>query len=157
MRHERPGHTLSTTAVVNECFLRLVQNRRLAAEDRNGFIALASQTIRRLLVDHARARRRLKRGADSVHVPMEEVAEWLTDGEAEEVISLHEALDRLQAWDQRAARVVELRYFGGLSLEETADLMGVSAKTVQRTWMAARAWLRKEMVLGRPLSSSQNA
>ena len=152
LRSERPGHTLSTTALVNECYLRLVQNRHLAAEDRGEFMALASQTMRRLLVDYARARKRLKRGGDSFHVPLDEVAEWLSEREADEVISLDEALERLKEWDQQAARVVELRLFGGLSLEETADLLGVSAKTIQRTWVAARAWLRKEIDLGGHLS-----
>jgi RNA polymerase sigma factor (TIGR02999 family) len=149
MRNERPGHTLSTTALVNECYLRLVQNRQLAAEDRGEFIALASQTMRRLLVDYARARRRLKRGADALQLSLDDVVEWLTDREADEVLSLDEALEKLKEWDDRAARVVELRFFGGLSLEETADALNISAKTVQRTWMAARAWLRKEVDLDR--------
>jgi RNA polymerase sigma factor (TIGR02999 family) len=145
LKNEPNGHTLSTTALVNECYLRLIQNRKLAAEDRGEFIALVSQTMRRLLVDYARSRRRLKRGSDITFVPLEEAAEWLTDRETDEVISLDEALDRLSAWDVRASQVVELRYFGGLSLEETASVLKVSAKTVQRTWIAARAWLRKEI------------
>jgi RNA polymerase sigma factor (TIGR02999 family) len=149
MRNERPGHTLSTTALVHECYLRLVQNRQLAAEDRGEFIALASQTMRRLLVDYARARRRLKRGAGALEVTLDEAVGWLTDREADEVLSLDEALEKLKEWDVRAARVVELRFFGGLSLEETADALNISAKTVQRTWMAARAWLRKEIDLDR--------
>jgi RNA polymerase sigma factor (TIGR02999 family) len=145
MRHERNGHTLSTTALVNECYLRLVENRKLAAGDRGEFLALVSQTMRRLLVDHARARKRLKRGPEVLLVPLDDVSEWLTDREADEVISLDEALHNLKGWDERAARVVELRFFGGLSLEETAAVVEVSAKTVQRTWIAARAWLRKEI------------
>jgi RNA polymerase sigma factor (TIGR02999 family) len=147
MRHERSGHTLSTTALVNECYLRLVENRKLAAGDRGEFMALVSQTMRRLLVDHARARRRLKRGPDVLLVPLDDVSEWLTDREADEVISLDEALNNMKSWDARAAQVVELRFFGGLSLEETAAVVEVSAKTVQRTWIAARAWLRKEIDL----------
>lgn len=145
MRYEQDGHTLSTTALVNECYLRLVENRKLAAEDRDAFMALVSQTMRRLLVDYARARKRLKRGAETSFVPLDEAAEWLTDREAGEVISLDEALEHLSAWDARAAQVVELRFFGGLSLEETASVLEVSTKTVQRTWIAARAWLRKEI------------
>jgi RNA polymerase sigma factor (TIGR02999 family) len=147
MRHERSGHTLSTTALVNECYLRLVENRKLAAGDRGEFMALVSQTMRRLLVDHARARRRLKRGPDVLLVPLDDLSEWLGDREADELISLDEALHNMKSWDARAAQVVELRFFGGLSLEETAAVVEVSAKTVQRTWIAARAWLRKEIDL----------
>ena len=145
LQNERDRHTLSTTALVNECYLRLVQNRKLAAEDRSEFMALVSQTMRRLLVDYARTRKRLKRGPDVLLVPLEEVAEWLTDREADELISLDGALDSLSTWDSRAAQVVELRFFGGLSLEETAAVLEISAKTVQRRWIAARAWLRKEI------------
>lgn len=145
MRNERPGHTLSTTAVVNECYLRLVQNRQLAAADRLEFLALASQTMRRLLVDYARSRKRVKRGSGAQQVPLEDVVEWLTEQIAEQVLSLDEALGNLGKSDMRAAQVVELRFFGGLSFEEIADVLSVSAKTVQRTWVAARAWLRKEV------------
>jgi RNA polymerase sigma factor (TIGR02999 family) len=145
LRHERPFHTLCTTALVNECYLRLIENRQLSAEDREGFIALASQTMRRLLVDYARARKRMKRGAGVAPAPLDEVENWLTIGEADEVLSIDEALDRLKTLDGRAVRVIELRYFAGLSLEETAAVMKISSKTVQRIWIAARAWLRKEL------------
>ena len=145
LRAERPGHTLGTTALVNECYLRLVQNRQLAAEDRNDFLAIASQTMRRVLVDYARTRHRQKRGGDQAQVPLEEADSFLSDREAEEVLGLDSALEKLGHADARAARVVELRFFGGLSLDETAEVLGVSAKTVQRTWLAARAWLRKEI------------
>lgn len=154
LRHERAGHTLSTTALVNECYLRLIQNRQLDAEDRNGFIALASQTMRRLLVDYARARKRLKRGSGVPTVPLEDVEEWLTIREGDEVLMLDNALERLETFDSRAARVVELRYFTSLSLEETADVMKLSSKTVQRIWVATRAWLRKEIGGEAPLSLS---
>lgn len=154
MRHERDGHTLSTTALVNECYLRLVENRKLAAGDRGEFMALVSQTMRRLLVDHARTRQRAKRGGGVTLTPLDEVAGWLTDREADEVISLDEAMENLKAWDLRAAQVVELRFFGGLSLEETAATVGLSVRTVQRTWLAARAWLRKEIELERHSSAS---
>jgi len=146
LRAERPGHTLSTTALVNECYLRLVENRQLAADDRNQFLAIASQTMRRVLVDYARARDREKRGGDQVQVPLEEV-EWLTPREAAEIIALDDALSRLKEWDTRAAEVVELRFFGGLSLEETAQALDVSVKTIQRVWLTTRAWLRKEIGL----------
>ncbi|HTS61029.1 MAG TPA: ECF-type sigma factor [Candidatus Acidoferrales bacterium] len=145
MRGERREHTLSTTALVNEAYLRLVANRQLAVEDRSGFLALVSQTMRRLLVDYARTRNRVKRGAGAIVTPLDDTTEWLDDRETGEVLALDEALDRLKAWDARAAEVVELRYFAGLSLEETAAALEISAKTVQRTWTAARAWLRKEI------------
>ncbi len=145
LRSERPGHTLGTTALVNECYLRLVQNRQLSAEDRNDFLAIASQTMRRVLVDYARARHRQKRGGDQSQVPLEEVDGFLSESEADEVLSLDEALEKLRLADARAAQVVELRFFGGLTLQETAEVLGVSDKTVQRTWVAARAWLRKEI------------
>jgi RNA polymerase sigma factor (TIGR02999 family) len=152
MRNERNGHTLSTTALVNECYLRLVENRKLCAEDRGEFLALVSQTMRRLLVDHARARKRLKRGPEVLLVPLEEATEWITDREVEEILALDGAIEKLRIWDARAAQVVELRFFGGLSLEETATVVEASAKTVQRTWIAARAWLRKEIDPERHLS-----
>jgi RNA polymerase sigma factor (TIGR02999 family) len=145
LRSERPDHTLSTTALVNECYLRLVQSRQLAAEDRSDFLAIASQTMRRVLVDYARARHRLKRGGDQAQVPLEDADSFLSDREAEEVLALDSALEKLLKADARAGRVVELRFFGGLSVDETAEVLGVSAKTVQRTWLAARAWLRKEI------------
>ena len=145
LRAERPGHTLGTTALVNECYLRLVQNRQLAAEDRNDFLAIVSQTMRRVLVDYARARNRQKRGGDQAQVHLEEAEGFLSNREAEEVLSLDAALEKLRGDDARAAQVVELRFFGGLSVEETAELLGVSEKTVQRTWVAARAWLRKQI------------
>src|SRR5262245_21004410 len=147
LRNERNGHTLSTTALVNECYLKLVENRTLAAEDRSEFVALVSQTMRRLLVDHARTRKRLKRGPDVLMVPLDDVLGSLSEREAEEVISLDTALENLKRTDARAARVVELRFFGGFSLEETAQVMDTSVKTVQRIWVAARAWLRKEIEL----------
>jgi len=145
MRGERSGHTLSTTALVNECYVRLVQNRQIGAESRSEFMGLVSQTMRRLLVDYARARKRLKRGPEAVRVSLDEVDQWLTEREADELMSLDEAVESLRAVDERAARVVELRFFGGLSLNETGEVLGVSAKTIQRTWVAARAWLRKEI------------
>ena len=154
LQNERAGHTLSTTALVNECYLRLVGNRQLAAGDRNEFLALVSQTMRRLLVDHARTRNRSKRGAGSQLVPLDESVVWLTEREADEVLLLDDALARLKDCDPRAARIVELRFFGGLSLEETAAVVEVSAKTVQRTWIAARAWLRKEIGHERPSAAA---
>jgi RNA polymerase sigma factor (TIGR02999 family) len=145
LRAERPGHTLDTAALVNEAYLRLVDQHRIAANDRSEFFAAASRTMRRVLVDYARARHRAKRGGGASSVPLEAVEAFLSDNAAEETLALDEALQRLEAAQPRAARVVELRFFGGLTLEETAGLLGVSTKTIQRDGDAAMAWLRKEV------------
>jgi RNA polymerase sigma factor (TIGR02999 family) len=145
LRSERPEHTLDTAALVNETYLRLVDQRQIEARDRSEFFAAASRTMRRVLVDYARARQRLKRGGGAESVPLEVVAEFLSDNAAEETLALDEALSRLEATQPRAARVVELRFFGGLTLGETASLLGLSTKTVQRDGDAAMAWLRKEV------------
>jgi RNA polymerase sigma-70 factor (ECF subfamily) len=118
-------------------------------------MALVSRTMRRLLVDYARTRKRLKRGPDVLFVPLDQATEWLTDREADEVISVDQVLDNLNTWDSRAAQIVELRFFGGFSLEETAAVLKISAKTVQRTWIAARAWLRKEIAAEQQLSDRE--
>jgi RNA polymerase sigma factor (TIGR02999 family) len=144
---ESASPTLSATALVHEVYLRLVQQRQIQASDRQGFLAIAGQTMRRILVDHARARHRLKRGADAQPVPLEEqdVPALLSDIEVEEVLAIEAALEKLAAFDERAARIVEYRVFAGLTLEETALALDVAVKTVQRTWVTARAWLRKEI------------
>ena len=144
LRRERPDHTLNTTALVNEAYLRLVQQRRLGVEDRRGFFGIASSTMRRILVDYARARKRLKRGGDQQPVPLEE-AMFLSEREAEEVLVLDEALTRLEAINPRGSQVIQHRFFGGLTLEETAEVMEISVPTVHRAWRAARNWLRKEI------------
>ncbi len=145
LRAERTGHTLDTTALVNEAYLRLVDQRRIAAGDRSEFFAAASRTMRRVLVDYARARQRAKRGGGVAPVPLAAVEEFLSEKAADETLALDEALARLEQVQPRAARVVELRFFGGLTLAEAAELLGVSAKTVQRDGDAAMAWLRKEV------------
>lgn len=145
LRGERVGHTLDTAALVHEAYLRLVDQHRIAAQDRGEFFAAASRTMRRVLVDHARARQRLKRGGGAERVPLEVAEGFLSPQAAEETLALDEALARLEAVQPRAARVVELRFFGGLTLEEAAELLEVSTKTVQRDGDAAMAWLRKEV------------
>ena len=147
LRDERTGHTLNPTALVNEAYLKLVQQREVRAEDRGQFFAVAATTMRRVLVDYARAKKRIKRGGGAEAVPLDDVLPFLSQQDAEEVLALDEALARLDALDARAGRVVQYRFFGGLSLEETAEVLGVSSKTVQRSWTAARAWLRKEVHL----------
>ncbi|MDH4036956.1 MAG: ECF-type sigma factor [Candidatus Krumholzibacteria bacterium] len=143
---ERSGHTLSATAVVNEVYLKLAGHHRISAPDRTRFLAVAATTMRRVLVDYARTRRRQKRGGGEANVPLDQVEHLLSDTEADEVLALDAALTRLAEINPRGAEVVQQRFYAGLSLEETAALLNVSTKTVQRDWIAARAWLRKEVV-----------
>jgi RNA polymerase sigma factor (TIGR02999 family) len=145
LRAERLGHTLGATALVNEAYLRLARERQLPADSRTRFLGVASNVMRRVLVDYARARKRAKRGAGAERVPLEDAEPFLTESEADEILALEAALDRLGAASPRAAQVVEHRFFSGLSIQEIAQLLGVSDKTVQRDWTAARAWLRKEI------------
>jgi RNA polymerase sigma-70 factor (ECF subfamily) len=144
MRRERPGHTLRTTALVNDAYLRLVDQREVRWQNRAHFFAIAAQMMRRILVDHARAKRYEKRGGGAAHVPLEEAA-VLAQGKEAEIIALDEALVALAEIDPRRARVVELRYFGGLSNEEIAEVLKVSSNTVTRDWNMARAWLYQEL------------
>lgn len=145
LRNERAHHTLDTTALVHEAYLRLHRQKRLSAEDRTAFLAIAGNTMRRVLIDYARTRKRQKRGGGASSVPLEEVEAFLSDSEAEEMLELHDALTRLEAMNPEGAQVVQHRFFAGLTLEETAQVLGVSSKTIQRRWLAARAWLRKEI------------
>ena len=156
LQRESVNHTLSATALVHEVYLRLLQQRQLTATDRANFLATAAQTMRRILVDHARTRSRLKRGGDERPVQLEpgDDAPLLSDTEVEEVLAIDVALERLAQIDERAHRVVECRFFAGLTLDEIAEALGVSSKSVQRTWTTARAWLRKE--LGRELPASES-
>ena len=142
---ERKGHTLGATALVNELYLRLIDSKQLDLADRNEFMALASNAMRNILVDHARSRKRAKRGGGQRHVPLEKVEFFLSDDESAELIVLDEALERLMSGDERAGLVVQYRFFGGLTLDETAAVMGLSKRSVQRSWTMARAWLRKEI------------
>jgi RNA polymerase sigma factor (TIGR02999 family) len=153
LRRERPDHTLGTTALVHEAYVRLAGQAGLSADDRTRFFAIASNTMRRVLVDYARDRGRIKRGGGAAAVSLDEVEHFLSDEEAEELLVLDDALDRLATMDPRAASVIQHRFFGGFTLEETASLLGVSLKTVQRDWIAASAWLRKEVALDLGLAS----
>jgi RNA polymerase sigma-70 factor, ECF subfamily len=151
LRAERHGHTLNATALVHEAYLRLCERDRLTPADRRHFFAIAARSMRRVLIDHARARNRQKRGGGAAiqslgdDAAAADAGAWLTSRAADELLALDEALQRLAGASERAARVVEHRFFAGLSLEETADVLGVSLKTVQRDWLLARAWLRKEI------------
>jgi RNA polymerase sigma-70 factor (ECF subfamily) len=148
LKGERTGHSLQTTALVNEAYLRLVDYKRMRWENRAHFFAVSAQLMRRILVDHAR-RHNLKRGAGFEHVSLDDSA--IVGGEQDEtLVVLDDALQELARMDSRKAQVVELRFFGGLSVEETAEVLKVSAITVMRDWSTARAWLHREMSGGAP-------
>jgi RNA polymerase sigma-70 factor (ECF subfamily) len=144
MRREPTGHTLQTTALLNEAYLRLVDSSRVRWQSRAHFYAVAAQLMRRVLVDFARTRRSKKRGGDCRLVTLSEGLPMAVRGDAD-VVAVDEALEQLGRLDPRKARVVELRFFGGLSLEETAEALDVSPDTVGRDWRAAKAWLTREL------------
>ena len=147
LRHERPEHTLQPTALVHEAYVRLAQLKRMEIESRAHLLSLGAQQMRRILVDHARARDADKRGGEFVRIELEDtlVGDSAPD---EELLALDAALDGLSRTDPRLGRVVELRYFGGLTIDETAEALGVSHATVEREWAAARAWLRRALRRG---------
>jgi RNA polymerase sigma factor (TIGR02999 family) len=143
MRRESPDHTLQTSALVNEAFLRLVDQRNVQWQNRSHFYAIAAQMMRRILVDYARNRRYAKRGGGLREISLDET--MLSDDRSHEVVALDDALLELAKIDSRKSQIVELRFFAGLSIEETSDLLAVSAGTVMRDWTLAKAWLRREM------------
>ena len=144
MRMERQGHTLQTTALVNEAYLKLVDQAKVDWQNRAQFLGLAAHMMRHILVDHARSRLAAKRGAGAPRLSLDpEIA--LPQKPGVDLVALDDALNKLAAMDPQQSRLIELRYFGGLSIEETAVVMGISARTVDRIWVAARAWLRLEM------------
>ena len=151
MRRERPGDTLQTTALVNEAYLRLVDYERVQARDRNHFLAIAAQAMRRILVERARNRRSDKRGSNPQRISLDEVAD-LAEARAADLLALDEALQALSTIDPRKAQLVELRYFGGLTIEETANVLGVSTPTVERDWHTARIWLYREISQGKQVT-----
>jgi RNA polymerase sigma-70 factor (ECF subfamily) len=144
MNGERPDHTLQATALVNEAYLRLAERTRPHWQDRAHFFAGAARMMRHILVDHARRRQRVKRGSGAVNVELTETAA-LVQEQAEHVVDLNEALERLAQLDRRASQVVELKYFGGMSYEEIAEVLSISDITVRRDWGFAKAWLHKEL------------
>jgi RNA polymerase sigma factor (TIGR02999 family) len=143
MRNERPGHTLQTTAIVNEAYLRLAGIEHIQWRDRSHFVAMAATAMRRVLVDHARGRARDKRGGDLTITPLD--ADVSAPEPDVDLLALNDALDRLASLDSRQARIVELRYFAGLTIEEVADALDVSSGTVKREWSIAKAWLYREL------------
>jgi RNA polymerase sigma factor (TIGR02999 family) len=148
LRDERPGHTLNTTALVHEAYLDLAGQRSSAWQNRNHFFAVASMAMRRILVDYARGRGRQKRGSNAVHVPIDDALSLVAEERGDEIVLLDDALERLAAINHRACSVVECRYFGGLTIEETADALGIAPMTVKRDWLMAKTWLRREIGKG---------
>ena len=144
MKRESPGHTLQTSALVNEAFLRLIDQRNVQWRNRAHFFGIAAQMMRRILVDYARQRRYAKRGGDARQVTLNDDL-IVTDQRSADVVALDEALIELANIDDRKSKVVELRFFGGLSIEETAEVLAVSPGTVMRDWTLAKAWLQRAM------------
>ena len=142
MERERPGNTLQTTALVNEAYMRLVDYRRMQWQDRAHFFAVAAQVMRRILVDHARSHN-LKRGAGIQHIALDEVA--VVGDRTADLVALDDAMDALARIDPRKVQIIEMRFFGGLSVEETAEVLKVSPATVRRDWSIAKLWLYREL------------
>jgi RNA polymerase sigma factor (TIGR02999 family) len=144
MNRQRPGHTLQTTALVNEAYLRLIDASQVRWQDRAHFFAVSAQLMRRILVDFARAKSNLKRGGGAQQLSLEEAME-VSNERAADLVALDDALKALENMNPRQCRIVELRYFGGLSEEETAEALKISERTVRRDWSLARAWLYREL------------
>ena len=144
MKGERPGHLLQTTALINEAYLKLVDHKGIRWQNRAHFFGVAAQAMRRILVDNARARKYVKRGGGAIHIPLD-AAHEIARMRASELIALDDALIDLAAFDPRKSRVVELRYFGGLSIVETAEVLGISTATVTRDWETAKLLLLRAM------------
>jgi RNA polymerase sigma factor (TIGR02999 family) len=145
LRRERPNHTLQTTALINEAYLKLVDQRAVQWQNRAHFFGIAAQAMRRILVDYAKHKNREKRGGAAADLPLEEAMLIAGTGQSVDLLALDEALTRLSLIDEQQGRVVELKYFSGLSIEETAEALGVSPATVKRDWQMAKAWLRSEL------------
>lgn len=144
MSRERVSHTLQTNALVNEAYLRLINQQDVDWQNRAHFFAIAAQVMRHLLVDHARAKQYAKRGGGAQQITLDEGVAIAAE-QSVDVLALHEALEQLAEVDERKSRIVELRYFGGLSAEETAEVLGVSEITIKREWLKAKAWLFREL------------
>ncbi len=144
MGRESPEHTLQTSALINEAYLRLVDQQAVEWNDRAHFFAVAAQVMRHILIDHARSHLYGKRGAGAQHIPLDEVA-VVSQERATELVALDDALTSLAKIDKRKGKIIEMRFFGGLSVDETAEVMNVSPVTVMREWRAAKAWLHREV------------
>ena len=154
MRRERPDHTLQATALVHQAFLKLTEQRKVTWQNKARFFGIAAQLMRRVLIDHARAHVRIKRGAGGQRLPLDEGL-VLTEARSAELLAVNRSMDRLAKLDPRQARIVELRFFGGLSVEETAAVRGISPKTVKRDWSVARAWLYQDLQAGHENEAAQ--
>jgi RNA polymerase sigma factor (TIGR02999 family) len=144
LRREQAGHTLQTTALIHEAYVRLVDQRNVQWQNRAHFFGIAAQMMRRILVDHARTKKRAKRGGSDIKVSLDDAA-IAVKGQDLDVVAVDEALSRLAKIDEQQSRVVELRFFSGLTVEETAEVMGISPATVKRDWSMAKAWLHREL------------
>jgi RNA polymerase sigma factor (TIGR02999 family) len=144
LRHERPNHTLQATALVHEAYMKLAAQRGAKWQNRAQFFGVASQSMRRILVDYARTQQRIRRGGKQQKVSLDDVV-LVSSDRADEVLAVHESLSRLEKLDARQARIVELRYFGGLTVEEIAEVVGISTKTVMRELKVAKAWLHGDL------------
>lgn len=144
LRGEDSGHSLQPTTLVHEAYLRLIDQTKVEWQNRAHFFGVAAQMMRRILIDHAKAKHRVKRGGTAVKVMLDENVNF-TQERASELLALDDALESLARMDERKSRIVELRYFGGLTVEETAEVLGISDKTVMRDWNLAKAWLYREL------------
>lgn len=145
MARERPGRTLQSTALVNEAFLRLLQEQHVAWQNRAHFCAIAANAMRQILIERARARHAQKRGGDPLRVTLHDYHAPSVPEPSVDVLALHEALERLEAVDPRRARIVHLKYFGGMTIEEIGEVLRISPATVKRGWVLAKAWLKREL------------
>ena len=144
LHHERQGHTLQTTALVHEAYLKLVDQKNISWENQVQFFAASAQVMRHILVDHARSRKALKRGGENVRLSLDEM-KLSSDEKDADLLTLNEALNNLAVMDSQQGRVVELRVFGGLTVEETAEALQISPRTVKREWSMAKAWLHRQL------------
>jgi len=144
LRHERVGHTLQTTALIHEAYVRLVDQRNVHWQNRAHFFGIAAQMMRRILVDHARSKKRAKRGGSDIRISFTEASLKTPDRDLD-IVALDEALERLAQIDEQQSRIVELRFFSGLTVEETAEVLSISTATVKRDWSMAKAWLHREI------------
>jgi len=144
LRNERPGHTLQATALVHEAYIKLIDQRDVSWQNRAHFFGIAAQMMRRILLDYAKSKLRAKRGGGAPKTSLDE-ALVVAEDRASDLVRIDEALTRLEALDARQAKVVELRFFGGLTVEEAAEALGISAPTVKREWAMAKAWLHREL------------
>lgn len=149
LRHERSDHTLQPTALVHEAYLKIVDISHITWQDRAHFFAVASNVMRQILVDHARAREAEKRGGEFRRIALEDAISFSNDKTDVDLLALDDALEQLSTFDDQQSRIVELRFFGGLTIEETAEVLGISPATVKREWTLARSWLYRKMNSGK--------